>query len=176
MKRYVFIAGMCLSILCLTYISAETVTVTVVQNENAPAIALQMSQAIEDEILGDYFNAGQIVSNTQVRYDGSHYSEKNFGIKEAAFGLSDYLVVINLQYGPGEVVDKDKQITYAELNVLDWRLVKVLTSEVLVEKSINVKNIKVMDSDPYKQSRIVAGMAANDSLQAIPINNQGEKH
>jgi len=170
----------CLSILllCLTVLSAafaDTVTLTVVQNEKAPAIALEMSDTIEDEIFSCFFDAGHIASNTDVRFDGSRFSEKNFGVKEAAFGLSDFLVVISLQYGPAEVTDKERKITYAELDTLTWRLVEVTSVKTVMQKTIDVKKIRVTDFDPYAQVRQVADIAANDSLNAISEFKEGGK-
>jgi len=148
-------------------LQAETVTISVIQNESAPAIAAEMSHTIEDEILGSYFDAGQIVSNSDVRFDGVRFTEKNFGIKEAAQGFSDYLIAILLNYSPGEIQDTEKKTSWAELDSLVWRVVRVSDSKILGEKSIDVNQIKVMDSDPYKQSRIVADQAVTDTLAVI---------
>ena len=134
---------------------------------------MEMSNAIEDEIFGCYFEAGHITSNTEIRLDGSRFAEKNFGIKEAALGLSDFLVVIDLQYGPAEIIDTEHKITYAELDTLTWRLVEVKSSKIVLEKKIDVKAIKVTDFDPYKRSRFVAQTTASDSLTAIANFKEG---
>jgi len=157
----------CILFLAIFSLPAETVTISVIQNENAPAIASDMSHTIEDEILGSYFDAGQIVSNSDIRFDGVQFTEKNFGIKDAAQGFSDYLIAILLNYNPGEISDTEKKTSWAELDSLVWRVVRVSDSKILGEKSIDVKQIKVMDSDPYKQSRIVADQAVTDTLAVI---------
>ena len=171
LRKYLAICSLC--VFGIIVARADTVTLTVVQNEKAPVIAMDMSNAIEDEIFGCYYDAGHITSNTEIRLDGSRFKDTKFGIKEAAFGLSDFLVVIDLQYGPAEITDNEHKITYAELDTLTWRLVEVKSSKIIVEKKIDVKNIKVTDFDPYKRSRFVAQTTASDSLSAIAKFKEG---
>jgi hypothetical protein len=152
---------------------AETVTIAVVQNESAPAIAIDMSQTIEDELMGNYFDAGHIVSNTAIRNDGSKFEESNFSVKEAAFGLSDYLVVVSLGYGPAVMKDEAKKLTWAELVSLKWKVVRVQNSLIVAEQSVDVSKIKVTDFDPYKQSRLVADTVGEQTLDAIAKSKTG---
>ena len=175
MAKYGLYAALALALLTVSGLSAETVTITLVQNEKAPAIALEMSNAIEDEIFGHFYDAGHIASNTEIRYDGSRFREKNFGVKEAAFGYSDFLVAVSVQYGPAEITDKEKKITYAELDAITWRLVEVKTSKIVAEKKIDAKKVPVTQSDPYLQARVDAGIASDDALKAIEKFNEGEK-
>ena len=161
------LAAFCILFFAFSSIQAETVTISVVQNENAPTIASDMSRTIEDEILGSYFDSGHIVSNSDIRLDGIQFTEKNFGIKEAAQGYSDYLIAILLNYSPGILEDTDKKTSWAQLDSLVWRVVRVADSKIIGEKSIDAHQIKVMDSDPYKQARIVADQAIKDTLAAI---------
>lgn len=160
---------------CISALGAANITVTVVQNEDAPSIALEMSQTIEDEMLGNYFEYGHIVSNTGIRFDGIKFVEKNFGVKEAAFGLSDYLVAVFLQYGPAEIINSEKKTSYAELNKVLWRVVHVLSSAVIAENTIDATKIKVIDFDPYKQARLVADQVSSESLKALQNRKSGEK-
>jgi len=157
----------------LSALSAETVTISVIQNETAPSIASDMSHTIEDEILGSYFDAGHIVSNSDIRFDGIQFTEKNFGIKEAAQGFSDYLIAILLNYNPVEIHDTEKKTSWAELTSLVWRVVRVSDSKILAEKSMDISQLKVLDSDPYKQSRIVADQAIKETLAVIAKAKQG---
>ena len=163
----------CILFFAFSSLQAETVTISVVQNENAPSIASDMSRTIEDEVLGAYFDNGHIVSTSDLRFDGIQFTEKNFGIKEAAQGFSDYLIAILLNYSPGVLEDVDKKTSWAELNNLVWRVVRVSDSKIISEKSIDANKIKVMDSDPYKQARIVADQAIKDTLAAIAKGKLG---
>jgi hypothetical protein len=151
----------------------QTVTLSIVQNEKAPAVALEMSRIIEDQMFGNFFDSGLIASNSNIRFDGSQFGQKNFGIKEAAFGLSDYLIAVYLQYNPEEKKDDMLKLTYANLDSVSWRVVRVLSSEIVDEKTINVSKIKVTDSDPYKQVRTVADEISNGALSLL--QKQGEK-
>jgi hypothetical protein len=152
---------------------AETVTIAVVQNEAAPAIAIEMSQTIEDELMGDYFDAGHIVSNQSIRNDGSKFEEPNYSVKEAAFGLSDYLVAVSLEYGPAVMKDESKKLTWAELVSLKWKIVRVLGATLVAEQSVDVSKIKITDFDPYKQSRLVADTVSEQTLDAIAKSKAG---
>jgi hypothetical protein len=152
---------------------AASVTVTVVQNEQAPAIAIDMSRAIEDEIFGDLFDSGHIVSNTDIRFDGSGFAQGNFGVKEAAFGYSDFLVALYLEYGPVAITDSEKKTSWAELRAITWRVVRVSDSSILAEKSIDVSKIKVTDFDPYKQSRLVADQVVDATLPVLKKGDTG---
>jgi hypothetical protein len=167
----------CLMLLiALDFAGAESLTVSIVQNEKAPAVALEMSQTIEDELMNDYFDAGHIVSNTDIRFDGSKFKAANFGIKEAAFGMSDYLLAVYLQYGPGEIKDEKKGITYAQLDTVVWRLVEVRSSNIVAEQTLDATKIHVTDFDPYQQSRLVADQASGASIDALNRNKTGGKN
>lgn len=161
---------------CVSSVSAATVTLSVVQNEQAPEVALEISQTIEDQLFGDFFEAGHIVSNDDIRMDGSRFVEKNFGIKQAAFGLSDFLIVVYLHYGPGVINDTEKKMTYAELDTLSWRVVRVLSSEILGEGAIDVTKIQVRDFDPNNQSRLIASLVSKETLKLLVNRTQGEKN
>lgn len=161
---------------CLSVTGAETITLSIVQNEEAPAIAVHMSQTIEDEVLRNYYDYGHILSNESIRFDGVQFSQKNFQIKEAAFGYSDYLLVVYLHYGPVELRDEDKKTSYAVLDTLTWRLVKVDSSAILAEKTIDVTKIPVTDFDPYQQSRVVADRISMESVIEIQKEKRGEKN
>lgn len=152
---------------------AASITVSVIQNEEAPAIAVDISRTIEDELLNDYFNAGHIVSNTEIRFDGVAFAKKNFGIKEAAFGFSDFLIAVYLEYGPGEINDTEKKKSYAELRSLAWRVAQVNNSAILASGSIDVTKIKVTDFDPYKQSRLVADRVTDATLKILEKGTSG---
>ncbi len=175
MRLNKFTLLLALSVLTISGAAAATITLSVVQNEQAPAIALQMSQTIEDELLGDYFEYGHIISNSDIRFDGSRFAEANFGIKEAAFGLSDYLVVVYLHFGPAEKKDAEKKMSWAELDSMTWRVVRVLTSEILGEDSIDATKVKVTDFDPYRQARTVADLAGTLTLAVVKDAKRGEK-
>ena len=152
---------------CVFGVHCATISLSVVQNEEAPAIALEMSQTVEDQMFNRCFNAGHILSNVDIRFDGSLFSTANFGIKEAAFGLSDYLIVVYLYYGPQEIQNKEMKLTYAELNTITWRIVRVDSSKILSEKKINVIDMKIQDADPYKQTRIITDSICTDALNTI---------
>ncbi len=151
----------------------STVTVTVVQNEQAPFVALQMSQTVEDELMTVLFDSGHIVSNTSVRLDGSLFSGRSFGLKEAAHGLSDYLLVVLLKYNPSEKKKPDDSAAYAQLDGLSWRLVNVAGGAVLAEKTLDLSKIPITDFDPYKQSRQLADIVGRDCLQLLYNSSKG---
>jgi hypothetical protein len=171
MRRLPFLALICIFAFPAATIYAASVTVTVAQNERAPLIALDMSRTIEDELMGKYFDAGHIVSNTPIRFDGSLFARKEFGIKEAAFGYSDYLLAVYLEYGPNEITIEEKKMTYAELRFITWRVVDVRTQKILEEQSIDVTKIKVTDFDPYQRSRLVADTVSDASLARLAQKN-----
>jgi hypothetical protein len=162
-----------LLLISITSVHAASITVSIVQNEQAPAIAIDISRTIEDELFNDYYDAGHIVSNTDIRFDGSSFTQKNFGIKEAAFGFSDFLVTVYLEYGPGEIKDTEKKTTYAELRSLVWRVVQVNNSAILASDTIDVTKIKVTDFDPYKQSRLVADRVTDSTLKILAKASSG---
>lgn len=164
-----------LSLFCVP-IAAQTVTVTVVQNEKAPAIAIEMSRVVEDELFSVLFDSGCIASNTSVRFDGSRFDEDNFGIKEAAFGMSDYLVAVLLRYGETEMSDIESKQTWAELRSMTWRVFDVRTGALLGEQNIDITRIKISDSDPYSRARFVAHDSASSVIAAFRAPSQGEIH
>lgn len=153
--------------------SASTVTVTLVQNEQAPSVALQMSQTIEDELMSGFFASGHIVSNTEIRFDGLSFDARNFGLKDAALGMSDYLLAVSLQYNPAEKKETEGSAAYAQLDGLIWRLVKVDGGSVVAEKKLDLSKVPITDFDPYKQSRNVASFVGRDCLLLLSKSSQG---
>lgn len=152
---------------CHISLWAKTLTVALVQNEKAPAVALDMSRTIEDEILGVYFDAGHIVSNNDIQFDGSQFAKDNYGLHEAAVGYSDYLIVVYLEYGPAEKKDETTHASYAELLAAKWRVVKVSSTRILAEGAIDVTKIRVTDFDPYQRARLVADKITTATLSVI---------
>lgn len=175
MRMSKIVLSVFLSLSVVSGAGAATISLSVVQNEQAPAIALDMSRTIEDELFGNFFDAGHIISNSDIRFDGSRFVEANYGIKEAAFGLSDFLVVVSLHYGPAEKKDTETKLSYAELDSLAWRVVRVLSSEILGESTIDVSKVKVTDFDPYRQSRIVADLVGAQTIAVVRGSKRGEK-
>jgi len=166
------VAMCCIPVICAL---GATVTVSVVQNEKAPEVALEMSRTVEDELLGQFFDLGHIVSNSDISFKGSLFSQKNFGIKEAAFGMADYLVLVLLSYGPGERKNDETGMIYAELQKLSWRVVQVQDSAILDEKTIEYNDKTVKDFDPYAAVRVPARQIASDSISIMERNSQGGK-
>lgn len=166
----------CVSLMALSASAyAESVTIALAQNAQAPAVALEMSRTIEDEILNDYFDGGHIVSNMPIAMEGSSFKKKNFSVKEAAFGYSDYVIAVYLEYGPDEIKDEEKKTSYAELRSIVWRVVLVSSSKVVDEKTIDATKLKIRDFDPYKRARMIADQISAASLAAVVRSEQGGK-
>lgn len=154
---------------------AQTFNLSIVQNEKAPAISIELSRVVEDEILGQCFNAGLIISNDEIRFNGSDFPDKKFGIKQAAFGMSDYLLAVLLVYGKNEKKIEEKSLTYAELEKIQWRLVKVSDSSVIAEKTIKASSIPVQDSNPYNQARVIARSITSETTELVINSGKKEK-
>lgn len=132
---------------------AQTITVAVAQNLNAPESAVLMSKTVEDELLGIMFDRGYIVSNADVDMNDDDFESANFGVKGAAFGLSDYLIAVRIKYGADEKKDEDKNLSYAQILSLDWKLVRVPNPLVLASGNLVPKTVTVLDQDPYSDAR-----------------------
>ncbi|HNY20918.1 MAG TPA: hypothetical protein PKO22_02090 [Treponemataceae bacterium] len=166
----------CVSLMAISAAAyAESVTIALAQNAQAPVVALEMSRTIEDEILNDYFDGGHIVSNTPIAMEGSSFKKKNFSVKEAAFGYSDYVIAVYLEYGPEEIKDTEKKTSYAELRSIVWRVVLVSSSKIVEEKTIDATKLKIRDFDPYKRARMIADQVSAASLAAVLRSEQGGK-
>lgn len=155
--------------------SAQTLTISIVQNENAPAIAIEMSRTIEDELLDSFFNSGCIVSNAEIILDGKAFSKKNFGIKEAAFGMSDFLLAVQLTYASNEKTNPENKNSYAQLDSLVWRLARVKDSHIISEVTFDISSVPVKDFDPYKQSRMLTKKVAEHAGKALRDELKKEK-
>lgn len=145
-----------LLLLALGAPSAQTITVAVAQNATAPESALLMSKTVEDELLGIMFDQGLIVSTAELAMTDELFSAPNFAVKEAAFGLSDYLIAVRIQYGAEEKKDPEKNVSYAQILSVDWRLVRVVNPVILASGTVRPKNVTVLDQDPYGDARRLA--------------------
>ncbi|HHU36846.1 MAG TPA: hypothetical protein GXZ47_06415 [Treponema sp.] len=155
---------------------AQTITITVVQDTTAPEVALSMSRVLEDEILGSYFENGKIVTNTDIAFDGHNYTEKNYGVKKAAHGLSDYVLVVYMHYGPGEKKHEKLNVKYAELKKASWRLVHVKSIKTIGEQDLDLSAVPIREFDPYMQIRMLGAVIAQNSLTALREAGKGETH
>lgn len=155
---------------------SATVTIAIVQNESAPLIALDTSRTIEDELFNLFFDAGHIVSNADISSAGIAYDDPYFGVKDASLGDSDYLVAVFLEFSPAVQTDTDKKLSWAVLNSIKWKVVRLNLQKNSTEGTMDIKDIEVMDFDPYKQSRVVADELGKKMLAAIQMMKQGEKN
>lgn len=165
-----------LAITTTAFAAAQTITITVVQDESAPEVALDMSRVLEDEMLGCYFESGKIVTNTDIALDGKKYYEKNYGVKNAAHGLSDYVLIVYMQYGAGEKKHEKLNVKYAELKKASWRLVHVLSIETIAEQDLDLGSVPVREFDPYMQIRMLGAEIAQNSLTALREAGKRETH
>jgi hypothetical protein len=154
---------------------ASTITVSIVQNEAAPGEALELSRIVEDELFTDCFDGGHIVSNTDIRLDGSRFAEKSFSLKEAALGYSDYLIALLLEYGPNVIKNEELKTSWAELLGITWRVVDTKNGNVLGEAKVSLSDRGAYYLDPSGQSRLLAEKVGKDALSLVNKTVEGEK-
>ncbi len=142
-----------LIVLALGAPSAQTITVAMAQNASAPESAVIMSKNVEDEILGIMFDRGYIVSTAELALADDGFAAPNFAVKEAAFGMSDYLIAVNVKYGVDEIKDSEKNVSYAQILSLDWKLVRVSNPVILASGTVRPERTTVVDQDPYGDAR-----------------------
>lgn len=171
--RIVALAGMVL-ISFSALLAAETVTITVVQNKKAPEIAISMSRIVEDALLGVYFDSGKIVTTTDIAFDGNRYHEKNYGVKVAAHGLSDFVLVVYLDFDNSEKIHTESNLKYAELKQASWKLVRVRDSENVAEQMLDLGAVPIRDFDPEMQIRMLGNLIARNSLEKLREVQKGE--
>ncbi len=172
MHRRVLLAAVMLTF-CLAFSAqAATVTITITQNEKAPETALETSRTVEDELFLQFFSSGHIVSNSDIRFDGSLFLQKNYGLKEAAWGLSDYLVVVFLEFLSQETPEGSLPAP-AQLVSVSWKVVQVADGIVLETKKLTGKETVIDETDPAKRSRILAQRLFPDILNTIAKARKG---
>lgn len=168
-----FLYGVLFLICGLT--SAQTLTISIIQNESAPTIALDMSRTIEDELLNTFFNSGFIVSNAEITFDENAFSKNNFGIKQATFGMSDFLLVVKLNYASAAKTNQESKKNYAQLESLVWRLLNVKNSVIISENKFDISSVPITDFDPYKQTRSLAKKVAENAGKTLREEVKKEK-
>lgn len=123
-----------------------------------------------------YFDSGHIVSNADIASNGSSFDDPYYGVKEATLGDSDFLVLAYLEYSPAVQTDTEKKLSWAVLTSIKWRVIRLNLAKPTVDGTMDVKDIEVMDSDPYKRSRVVADELGRKTLLAIKTITQGERN
>lgn len=159
-----FFSALCFLCLAAT-ISASTVTISMVQNKNAPGIAVEMTRVIEDQIMNDYFASGEIVSNIEIIQDGNAFANPLFSVEEASAGMSDFLLAVYLEYGPEAKKTSDSGASYAELKKVNWRVVDVRSPRILGGGAFQVGNSRVQEQNPYECARVLAGHISKEGLK-----------
>ena len=156
-------------ILCLLLFSANaaaaTVTVSVSQNSDAPSNALEMTRIIESEIMSEYFNSGEIVSNTQIVEEALSSSRRRSLIREAAMGMSDFLLFVYLEYDPNKKIVADSGGVYASLVKAEWQVISVPSSQVLGNGSLEIKESEIHRRNPNENARAAARMISREGLK-----------
>lgn len=144
-----------------------TVSISLVQNESAPQSAIKMSQIAEEQLLNNFFNNGFIVSNTPIRFDGINFKNKNYGLKEATFGLSDILFVYFLQYNANEKTATENNSSYAQLEYINWKILSVPDGRLIKEGQKKIDGLKLQDNDPYKYVRTIMDSLYKENILYI---------
>lgn len=145
---------------------ASMVTLSIVQNEEAPSTAIETSRILEDELFSLFFSMGTIVTNIDIGMDGSRFKDPLYSVKEASWGGSDYLLVIYLEYKPEEKEDETEANTETETEIkkpgpvelisISWRLVHVMSAKTL-ETGETPKGFRgISETDPAKKAQILA--------------------
>ncbi len=161
-------------LLGLASAQAATVTVSIAQNAEAPATALEMSRTVEDEIMGVFYDSGHIVTSNALSMNDSAFDDLSFGVAEASEGFADYLVTVRLTYKKDEITDEAREITYADLKTLTWRVVKLSTGTMIAGDTVKLPDGRSGDTDPYQRARATARRIAVDSIKAIDREYKGE--
>ncbi len=156
-----------LCLLAVVFAQAATVTVSIAQNAEAPATALEMSRTVEEEIMGFFFDSGHIVTSNALSMNDSAFDDLSFGVAEATEGFADYLVTARLTYTKDEISDEQQKITYADLQTITWRVVRLSTGKMIAGSTVRLADYKSADPDPYAQTRSSAKKIAMDSMKAI---------
>ena len=176
MHQRILVLAIILAVCTVTAAAAQTVTISVVQDKSAPDTALDMSRVVEDALLGVYFDNGMIVTTTDIAFDGNHFTDKNYGVKAAAHGMADYVLVVYMQYGQAEKTDTELGLKYAELKNATWKLVHVQDIKKVGERKLDLSAVPITEFDPYKQIEMLGALIARDSIQALRDTVKGEKH
>ena len=170
-----FICALCTLLICAN-VFAATVTVSMSQNGDAPSSALEMTRIIENAIMSEYFNSGQIVSNTQI-IEGGSLSQKEMRslVREAAIGRSDFLLSVYLEYEPNKKIVSDAGGVYASLKKADWQVLAVPSAQVVGSGSLVIKESKAQKNKPYESARAAAVAICKESLKAQAGAEEGKK-
>ena len=131
-KKKSLIGGLCL-LFCLVAVplSATTISIQIVQMDDAHDDTTDSSLIIEESIMDFMFSQGYIVSNSPVIYDKTKAQNGMImSLEDAINGSADYLAYITVYF------DRKKS-SAAELNLLSnikqaqWSLVKVQNRQEL---------------------------------------------
>ena len=145
---------------------AATVTVSMAQNREAPPVALEMTRVIEDQIMNDYFSAGEIISNTEIAENGgAEFRKPAFGLEEAAGGMSDFLLAVYLEYSAEEKKLDGSGMPYALLQKVSWRVVDVPDGRILGSGAFALSESDIQRSNPYDCARVAAGLISGEGLK-----------
>ena len=159
-----FICALC-SLLISANVAAATVTISMSQNGDAPLNALEITRIIENEIMNEYFNSGQIVSSTQIMLGALSSAEMRSLVREAAAGMSDFLLSVYLEYESNKKVVAGAGSAYASLKRAEWQLVDVPSSQVVGSGSIEIQESEAQKRNPNEGARSLARAISRESLK-----------
>ena len=144
---------------------AATVTVSMCQNEGAPTNSLEMTRVIEGEIMNEYFNSGQIVSNTQIIEGAISSSVRRSLVREAAAGMSDFLMAVYLEYDRDKKIVTDTGVIHALLKKVEWQVIDVSSSRVVGSGSFAIEESEIPKRNPNEAARAAARRISRESLE-----------
>ena len=154
---------------------AATVTVSMSQNSDAPSSAIEMTRVIENAIMGEYFNSGQIVSNTGIMQGEPSPSETRALVREAAAGMSDFLLSVRLEYEPNKKIVTDAGGVYALLKKAEWQVIDVASSKIVGSGSLLMEEGGTQGKKPYESARAAAAAISKESLKAQAEAEEGKR-
>lgn len=148
-----------------------TIAFACFQNINAHENSRNITGMFEDLLFEPFFDSGFIVTNVPL---AKYSSEKDISLAKIKKFFeeepSDYLVLLNFEYGENLIFDKKTQE-----KVPDWKRLKISLYEFADENEIFTKVIdinRIKGSNPERKAESLSGQTASEILAALKKNKK----
>ena len=155
-------------LLPMGFANAAVVSFQVVQHDESQGEVRLSSRVVEDALLGYFFDAGHIVSNSPLAVSGTSSADERLektSLDQAREGMCDVLVLVYTEYvqTPGDDIER---ASLSAIKGISWKIYDVKTGKLLKDGEQPTGNINKKDDTEKGIVRFAQSVATkiNESL------------
>ncbi len=144
---------------------ASSIAFSCFQNKDADELSEKISRKLENALFEPFFDAGYITTNIPLAKIKSQKSINISKLKKNFEELTDFVVVVYMEYGKDSIYNKQ-----LKKKIADWKKVSVSLVDFSNDKEIFAKEYdprKIKEIDPEKKVKKLSDIITSEILKAL---------